>query len=221
MRQRVLLIVLVGLGLLVAACDGDGGAGSGADGAGGGDGTSGADASIGADTAAGGGPDASADVPSGGATFETCIPPRTPDFLLQTLELATATGDLRVRLQVEPGEGNAVGETFPFDLVGFALEREGALVCVVDPAALAYEWGHHNWDETATATHEGVRYTVTMTLQWEDVGGELVPTWADRIVATDASGATLWGPLDLTVSRCEAEGSGALNGCFHREKVDL
>lgn len=218
------ILLCAAFALLTTGCDGGGGAS-----AGGPDGAAMdtaapldgavADAGGGADGAGADG--AGADVPAGGGTFATCIPPRAADFLLQTLELATEDGGTRVRLQVEPGEGNTVGETFAFHLFGFALERDGALVCVVDPAALGYVWGHHNWDETATATAGGVTFTVTMKFEFVEDGGDFLPRWTDRIVARDENGAVLWGPIDLPVNRCQSEGSGALNGCFQREKAEL
>jgi len=190
---RPILLVLLAFSCALAACDGDGGAAA-------------------PDTPAGG-----ADTASGGDSFETCIPPRTPDFFVQTIELESADRATRVRLQVEPGEGNAVGETFAFHLHGFALEHDGVTTCVTEQTALTYVWGHHNWNETATAIDGATTYIVRMTFDWTLDG---TPVWDDRISARDAGGAELW-KADLPFSRCDAEGEGALNGCFQRERVDL
>jgi hypothetical protein len=50
------------------------------------------------------------------------------------------------------------------------------------------------------------------------VGGD--PVWDDHIAALDASGVGLWDSA-LPIARCQAEGEGALNGCFQRERVEL
>ena len=174
-----------------------------------------------ADTAAvdGGG---GADVSAGGGAFETCIPPRTADFLLQTLELASADGRVRVRLQVEPGDDTAVGETFAFETARLRPRAERRARVRHRPDRARVRLGSPQLERGGLGDRRRRHLR-----RLDDVRhhrrrlGTTSPHWTDRIEARDAAGETLWGPVDLTVNRCEAEGSGALNGCFQREKADL
>jgi len=136
--------------------------------------------------------------------------------LNETMFLASAEGDTRVAIVRRVIEGTAVGETFPLDLGAFGLVREGSLTCVRAASELTYEWGHHNWDETMTIDRPaGGTYVVTMQLDTVNFSD-----WINTIEARDASGATLWGPLDLVAETCATEPAGDLNFCQQGTRTD-
>ena len=128
-----------------------------------------------------------------------------PDFddgpvFKETLTFATGDGGV-LRIVRRPGDGPTVGETFALDLLAFSLVRGAQSVCVVDAAALDYSYGHHNWDETATATANGTSFVLTMV--YDVFNG----VWTDL----------LDGDIPLSVTDCLSEGPSPANGCFQRQ----
>lgn len=147
-------------------------------------------------------------------TLEACVRDvPTNGRVVEYLTLESADATTRVRIARRVTDGQTVGETFALELAAFGLERDGALVCIGDPARLDYVWGHHNWDETATATAEdGTAYALRLQLQ---VTEELV--WQDTL---EARGAAAWGPLELDATDCATDPPGDLNFCLQRPRSD-
>jgi hypothetical protein len=148
--------------------------------------------------------------PTPSADFDTCIPDAGDGPIFkETLTLASADGSTLVRIVRRPGDGPTIGETFAFELLGFAMQEGDSVLCVVDAASLAYDYQHHNWDDTATVTAgsgDDAR-TLTLTLVYDVVNG----TWTDTL----DDGATD-GNLALSTYDCVSEGPSPANGCFQR-----
>lgn len=147
-----------------------------------------------------------------GDDFEACIPDLDDGPIFkETLTLASEDGATLVRIVRRPGDGPTIGETFAFELLGFAMQEgaEDELVCVTDAASLAYDYQHHNWDETATVTVGGgaSARTLTLTLVYDVVNG----TWTDTLHDSDGD-----EDLPLVTSACVSEGPNPANGCFQR-----
>lgn len=140
-------------------------------------------------------PDASAP-DSATVTLDTCfagLAPTGNSPFVGTLSFESLDGRVRVRLARQPGQRPFVGETYPYDLVRFAIERDGQTECITDRAALSYDFGHHNWSDTATA--EGSA-TFTVELRYDLASAE--PDWVDTLqVGRDA-------PLTLRSTGCDA-----------------
>lgn len=60
-------------------------------------------------------------------------------------------GDTLVRYALEPGDDPSVGETTPWELIRFGIERAGDTECITAATSLEYTVAHHNWDDTAVA----------------------------------------------------------------------
>jgi len=108
-----------------------------------------------------------------------------------TLSFESADGSIRVRLARQPGERASVGETFPYDLVRFGIERDGVVECVTDRDALRYDFGHHNWDDTATAEGNAT-YVVAIRL---DITSDPV-LWVDTLQINEIA------PMSLEFTGC-------------------
>lgn len=204
---RSLLALLV-VFLFVGCDDGDGDA-SGDDASTSADASATSDTSSGDDTA-GGGHDWVADP----TTLAECTDGYVHSLPYEILELATDDASVAVRFLRFIGDGTAIGETFPLELGAFAIERDGELDCVRDPAALGYVFGHHNWDERADVTLDDGT-TVSLTMRYTFTDTDVV--WEDTLSATGSA------PLEATplVAReCRSVPSGDLNFCLMRPRVD-
>jgi hypothetical protein len=195
--------------LVASACGGAEDTPSDASGAG----TSGADSS-GADSSGADSTDPPTPCADAAACLDACVAAfdLSQDRLTEvmTLHSATADEDTWVRMARRVGDRNAVGETFAFDLIGFAIVRGGELVCVTDSVALAYDFGHHNWDDRATATAHGLAYTVH--IQFDFSGAQ--PIWTNSLtIAPAAGGAPLADGLPLVATACASVPEGDLNVC--------
>jgi len=127
----------------------------------------------------------------------------------------TADGTIRLWRARRPGDRSAVGETFPYDLVRFAVESDDDVACVTTPGALAYEFGHHNWNEAWTADTALHTYAVTESLSFGDAGA----VWTDRLTVTTAAGAPVLGPVALEPTGCFSIPYD-LNPCMSRQRTD-
>lgn len=128
-----------------------------------------------------------------------------------TLHSATAEENTWVRIARRVGDRTAVGETFAFDLVWFAIIRDGQMTCVSDPAALAYSFGHHNWDDTLTATTNGFAHAVHIVYSFDSAPN---PTWVNTLTLTPTSGGdVIVAELPMTATECESIPAGDLNVC--------
>ena len=146
--------------------------------------------------------------PSTGTTLASCfegLAPRVAGGVVNVLGFETADGALRLRLAREPGERSAVGETYPYDLVRFAIERDGEVECITEAGSLAYDFGHHNWLDAMTA--QG-RATYVVSIRY-DVGSDPV-MWMDTL-RVDAG-----EPMALTLTRCQTMPVEDLNHCLLR-----
>lgn len=144
-----------------------------------------------------------------GDDFASCIPDAEdgPVFK-ETLTLSSADGAVLVRIMRRPGEGPTIGETFAFELLGFAMQEGSEMTaCVVEPAALSYVYEHHNWDDQAVAD-DGAR-TLTLSMTY-DPG--VASAWTDVLddSSTDEN-------LALEAVDCLSEGPSPANGCFRRD----
>ena len=91
-----------------------------------------------------------------GETVESCFAGLLPgtDNFVNTLDLESVDPPVRLLLARERGEGDYVGETFPYRLVRFAIQRGDAVECITASSALEYQYAHHNWDEEITENTE-------------------------------------------------------------------
>lgn len=122
----------------------------------------------------------------------------------------------RLRIVLEPGEGSVVGETIPYHLTRFALERGGESFCIRELADMSWENGHHNWNDTGRARRQGTEYVLRLVLDVLGPGG-----WKDTLEAqVESSGATIFGPLNLTDAGCRTIPPGNPNACLFRTRTD-
>lgn len=147
--------------------------------------------------------DADIGADAGGDPLEACFAGYTglDGPFLETRLFQTADRRIRIRFAVEPGTRPYAGETWPFDLMRFAIERDGVAECLTMASALAYDFGHHNWMEVATATGAAT-YIVRSDLD--------VETWTWANTLTIDGGA----PIALEFVDCFSEPMG--NGCAQR-----
>jgi hypothetical protein len=144
---------------------------------------------------------------AGELTLESCfagIAPTGGAHWVGTQSFENGDGSIRVRLARQPGERSSVGETYPYDMVRFGIERDGVVECITDRDSLAYDFAHHNWDDTATAEGNAT-YVVTMRF---DVSAEPA-VWVDTLQINDAA------PMTLSATACDATPQD-LNHCLLR-----
>jgi hypothetical protein len=116
-------------------------------------------------------------------------------------ELPPGAGDRQI-LRFEGGGTTAIltrditglggGRTWIFEPRRFTVERDARTDCITDPAALAYRWTHHNWEDEAEATAAGLRWKLSMIRETSLEGG-----WTDTLEAHDANGLLIVGPIDM------------------------
>lgn len=133
------------------------------------------------------------------------LAPRVATRTVNLLDFEAEGGAVRVRLAREIGERSFVGETLPYDLVRFGIERDGAADCVTDPGALVYDFGHHNWNERAAATGTHA-YVVRMVY---DISGTTA-VWTDTLAVDDGA------EVPLTFVDCRSIPTIDLNHCLMR-----
>jgi hypothetical protein len=154
----------------------------------------------------------------GTRTLEDCfegITARQPNRFVELLTMVTQPAGHRLILAREPGDRpGAFGETFPLDLVRFAIEVPGGdRSCITDPALLEYTFGHHNWDERAAVTVGARRYVIR--LQYLATAEA---KWTDTLTIEDTGGAVVDGPLVLEAAACRSIPLD-LNTCFQRPRT--
>lgn len=173
----------------------------------------------GGSTAPDAGRDGSADAGRDGAldatadaalAFASCFDDLDPGMsFVQMQFFRTQDESIRLALATKPGDRPFVGETFPYDLIAFALDRAGDQVCVTESAALAYDFGHHNWNDIATAQVSGHQYQVHMMLSFGNNGSE----WVDTLTIDEQES------IPLIEDSCRSVPFD-LNPCFSRERSD-
>jgi len=133
------------------------------------------------------------------------LAPRVATRTVNLLDFEAEGGAVRVRLAREVGERSFVGETLPYDLVRFGLERDGAVDCVTDPGALAYDFGHHNWNERVAATGAHA-YVVRMVYDFSGT----TAAWADTLAVDGGA------EVPLTFTDCRSIPTFDPNHCLMR-----
>jgi hypothetical protein len=118
------------------------------------------------------------------------IGPTREDSSMIVLSFTADGGDAVLRYALEPGDDPAIGETTPWELMRFGIERAGETECITAAASLEYTVAHHNWDDTAAAEGEH-SYAVHQLLDIEN--SSYVFT-----LATDGA-----APAPLTFTSCE------------------
>ncbi len=151
--------------------------------------------------------------------LDSCVAGVAPDNnwgFLVIQDFRERDGEGRLRIVLEPGEGSVVGETIPYHLTRFALERGGESFCIREKADLTWENGHHNWNDTGRARRQGTEYVLRLVL--ENMGPN---QWKDTLEARlESSGATLFGPLNLEDAGCRTVPPGNPNACLFRTRTD-
>lgn len=138
-------------------------------------------------------------------TLDACFEGLMPRVEGRTFNVLDFTGDdgaIRVRLAREVGERPFVGETIPYDLVRFGIEHDGEVSCFTEASSLAYEFGHHNWFDTATADDS---YAVTMRY------GVETGNWTDTLSIDGGA------DIALTNVACTSLPTLDLNHCLLRD----
>ena len=143
----------------------------------------------------------------GDECFESVQP--TAGSFLEIQRLATADGSVALWYSREPDlhhvdrpGADARGNTQPFLLTRVWIDssdEEGT--CVRDSSAMTYAFMHHNWDDTWTVTTPHARYIGREV--WDFAAVEDA-SWTFTLEARDASGATLFGPVELIERGCES-----------------
>ena len=111
---------------------------------------------------------------SGGADAGNATPAKSLDECFATLpgptiyglqrvsSHASADGKVRFRLALDTMGFASTAGTTPWHMIRFALEAEGATVCLLDAAVMtAYTPTHHNCSDRASITADGVRYDIS------------------------------------------------------------
>jgi hypothetical protein len=158
------------------------------------------------------------DAPPASATLDECFAdltaPRNNRFIeVQTLR--NQDGRIRLRRARTPGDGIAVGETFPYVLIRFAIADERGTRCVTDAAQLSYRYAHHNWNDSMEARAGDTIYRLEEKLTFDTASS----TWVFTFTALDAAtGAPREGPLPMSDAGCYTLPLD-LNGCSQRMRM--
>lgn len=154
---------------------GGGGAGTGGKvGTGGSPGTGGnigTGGSVGTGGSGGGGTGGEAGGTGGGAggtggnggtmgSIDQCFAGLPPRVGVQQID-SKASADGRVRLRMALDSEGFAGLQTPWQLIRFAIERDGVVTCVKDRSQLVYKSTHHNCLDTATVTAGSTKYELT------------------------------------------------------------
>jgi hypothetical protein len=110
-----------------------------------------------------------------------------------------------------PGDGIAVGETFPYVLIRFgAVDASGAL-CITQPAQMKYDYRHHNWNDSMEAMAGALTYRLEEKLMTG-------PTSSWLFTLTVVEGGTPRASLTMTDAGCYTVPYD-LNGCVLRTRT--
>jgi hypothetical protein len=133
------------------------------------------------------------------------ISPRVSARTVNLLDFDAEDGSTHLRLAREAGTRAFVGETTPYDLVRFGIDRSGTTECITDSGLLAYDFGHHNWNDTATATSSRT-YTVKMVYDFSGATAK----WTDTLSIDGAAG------IPLVFGSCRSIPTPDANHCLSR-----
>jgi hypothetical protein len=198
LENRFGLLLLLLLSLVAVSCDND-------------DDTTDPDDSADGDTDKAGGID--------GGSQDCTEDPQAPagDFNFIVIQkFAAQDQGISLSLAWTIGDGSAVGETFAFDMVRFIVSDDQVNQCIQDDQLMQYTWGHHNWDETLTATTNGREYKVKMVR--ENIEDN---AWVDSLeIRDEQSGEIIEGPVVLEDLGCRTIPPGNPNACVFRNDLD-
>lgn len=137
------------------------------------------------------------------------------DFVV-VQNFTTPDGSVDLSMAWHIGEGETVGETLPYEMLRFGICEGSGGICISNPADMTYEWRHHNWDETITATTASKQYTIRMRLVLSDYS-----EWEDTVTITntDDSNKNI-GPIVLEEAGCRTVPENNANACILRERLD-
>lgn len=148
------------------------------------------------------------------ACFEGLEP--APDQRLEIQRFKTADGALRLWRARETTPDPTVGETMAFKLVRFWVQSElDPDTCLRDPASLHYDYAHHNWNDSWTATTSHAVYAGHE--QFDNNGSELY--WIDRLTITTPEGDPISSELKLLDDGCVSKPLD-YNVCMQRKRLD-
>jgi hypothetical protein len=132
-------------------------------------------------------------------------------YFVEVQSFEADAGAMRLWRARWPGDGNAVGETFPYELGRFAVESGADTACVRDGASLSYQFGHHNWNEVWEARTEAARYVGTEVLNEQ---------WQDTLTVYPLAGDTpTFGPAPMVATGCYTLPYN-LHPCLRRDRID-
>jgi hypothetical protein len=109
----------------------------------------------------------------------------------QRLEFAGADVSVGLVRYVDP-DGIGTSGTVVWIPERFALARGAEAECIADAQQLAYSITHHNFQDTMSATRDGITWTVSF---------DVMASVPFAIEAKDGA-RSLWGPVSLNLVRC-------------------
>jgi hypothetical protein len=167
-----------------------------------------------------GGTDATVDDATAGATLLACLDDlgervdtrvqlfRSADESVHLAFASAAPADYCVGDEFCACNGGSCGS---YELLAFGIERDGAVTCVRDAAALTYEGGHHSWGDVAKATHGAERFIVRMMFGFE------TNSYTDTLeIESTATDEPTGDPIPLVSEDCYAIPAGVNAGCCER-----
>lgn len=151
-------------------------------------------------------------------TLDACLSELSePDSgFISIQRFRSSDGKVKLARARQTIDAPTVGETFAYAMVRFWIESDDEPgTCVRAKSALSYEYAHHNWDETWSATTELATYDGNELFNTD--GGEVL--WTDTLTAKSKDGKVLFGPIMLQEDGCSSIPYD-LNPCLTRTRSD-
>lgn len=153
-------------------------------------------------------------------TAEACfadLTAPTDGWFVETQRFVTSDDAIHLWRARKPGtRPGAVGETFAYDLVRFWIGSDDEPgTCITASSAMTYDFAHHNWNETWSATTDFARYVVHERLDF----GATETSWQDTLEVFDPNDVPRGGTQDLEDDGCSSLPYD-LNPCMFRTRVD-
>lgn len=149
--------------------------------------------------------------------FANLTPPNNGFVSIQRFQ--SMDGSLQLWRARQPGErAGAVGETTPYDLVRVWIDGpRDANTCITTQSALSYDFEHHNWNDTWSATTDNTRYEVNELYTFPDFG---LPVWVDTLQLFDADTVALGDAQTLLADGCSSD-PWNYGPCALRDRTDM
>jgi hypothetical protein len=146
--------------------------------------------------------------------LDDCFKDLTPPSgkFVEVQSLATTDGSIVVRRARMPGDGVAVGETFPYVLVRFGAVEKEVPRCITEASHMTYRYGHHNWNDSMEASAGPVTYRLEEKLM---IGPP--STWFFTLTILEG-GTPRAGPYVVNDQGCYTVPYD-LNGCVLRRRM--